>query len=79
MRSKELPAELRDRIVSRDRSGKGYKNISVALKVPKSTVASIILIWKTFGTTRTLPSQTEQSGEKGLGKRGDQESDSHSG
>ncbi len=28
---------------------------SAALKVPKSTVASIILKWKTFGTTRTLP------------------------
>ncbi len=27
---------------------------SAALKVPKSTVASIILKWKTFGTTRTL-------------------------
>ncbi len=25
------------------------------IKVPKSTVASIILKWKTFGTTRTLP------------------------
>ncbi len=31
------------------------KNISAALKVPKSTVASIILKRKTFGTTRTLP------------------------
>ncbi len=29
--------------------------MSAALKVPKSTVASIILKWKTFGTTRTLP------------------------
>ena len=28
---------------------------SAALKVPKSTVASIILKWKKFGTTRTLP------------------------
>ncbi len=28
---------------------------SDALKVPKSTVASIILKWKTFGMTRTLP------------------------
>ena len=55
MRSKELPEELRDRIVARHRSGQGYKNISVALKVPKSTVASIILKWKKFGTTRTLP------------------------
>ncbi|KAI5099333.1 proline-rich protein 12 isoform X1 [Silurus meridionalis] len=55
MRSKELPEELRDRIVARHRSGQGYKNITAALKVPKSTVASIILKLKTFGTTRTLP------------------------
>ncbi len=55
MRSEELPEELRDRIVARHRSGQGYKKISAALKVPKSTVASIILKWKTFGTTRTLP------------------------
>ncbi len=55
MRSKELPEELRDRIVAKHRSGQGYKKNSAALKVPKSTVASIILKWKTFGTTRTLP------------------------
>ena len=55
MRWKELPAELRDRIVSRHRSGEGCRNISAALKVPKSTAASIILKWKKFGTTRTLP------------------------
>uniref|UniRef100_A0A7N8X1Z3 Tc1-like transposase DDE domain-containing protein n=1 Tax=Mastacembelus armatus TaxID=205130 RepID=A0A7N8X1Z3_9TELE len=55
MRSKELPKELRDSIVVRLRSGQGYKRISAALKVPKSTVASIILKWKRFGTTRTLP------------------------
>uniref|UniRef100_A0A7N8Y2H6 Sleeping Beauty transposase HTH domain-containing protein n=1 Tax=Mastacembelus armatus TaxID=205130 RepID=A0A7N8Y2H6_9TELE len=55
MRSKELPKELRDRIVARHRSGQGYKRISAALKVPKSTVASIILKWKKFGKTRTLP------------------------
>ncbi len=55
MRSKELPEELRDRIVARHRSGQGYKKNSAALKVPKSAVASIILKWKTFGTTRTLP------------------------
>ncbi len=42
-------------IVARHRSGQGYKKNSAALKVPKSTVASIILKWKTFGTTRTLP------------------------
>ena len=55
MRSKELPKELRDRFVARHRSGQSYKRISVALKVPKSTVASIILKWKKFGTTTTLP------------------------
>ena len=50
-----MSVELRDRIVSRHRSGEGYKNISAALKVPKNTVASIILKWKKFGTTKTLP------------------------
>ncbi|CDQ84424.1 unnamed protein product [Oncorhynchus mykiss] len=53
MRLKEL--ELQDRIVSRHRSVKGYQNISAVLKVPKNTVASIILKWKRFGTTKTLP------------------------
>uniref|UniRef100_A0AAZ3PFX9 Transposase Tc1-like domain-containing protein n=1 Tax=Oncorhynchus tshawytscha TaxID=74940 RepID=A0AAZ3PFX9_ONCTS len=54
MRSKELSIELRDSIVSRHRSGEGYQNISASLKVPKNTVASIILKWKKFGTTKTL-------------------------
>ena len=47
--------DLQDRIVPRHRSGEGYKKISAALKVPKSTVASIILKWKKFGTTNSLP------------------------
>jgi transposase len=55
MRPKELSVELRDRIVSRHRSGEGYKNNSAALKVLKNTVASIILKWKPFGTTKTRP------------------------
>ena len=55
MRSRELSVDLQDRIVWRHRSGEGYKNISAALKVPKGTVASIILKWKTFGTTNSLP------------------------
>ncbi len=71
MRSKELPEELRDRIVARHRSGQGYKNISAALKVPKSTVASIILKWKTFGMTRTLlragrPAKLSYQGRRAL-------------
>ncbi len=55
MGSKEQPAELRDRIVSRHRSGEDSKKKSAALMVPKNTVASRILKWKKFGTTRTLP------------------------
>ena len=55
MRSKELAVELRDRIVSSHRSGEGYQKLSAALKVPKNTVASIILKWKKFGTINTLP------------------------
>ena len=43
MRSKELTVELCVRIVPRHRSGEGYQNISAALKVPKNTLASIIL------------------------------------
>ena len=52
MRSKELSVDLRDRIVLRHNLGEGYKNISAELKVPKNTVASIILKLKKFGTTK---------------------------
>ena len=45
----------RDRIVSRHRSGEGYQKLSAELKVPKNTVASIILKRKKFGSTKTLP------------------------
>ena len=40
-------------IVSRHRSGEEYQKVSAALKVPKNTVASIILKWKKFGTTNS--------------------------
>jgi hypothetical protein len=54
MRSKELSVDLQERIVLRHRSGDRYLKMSAALKVPKNTVASIILDWKKFGTTKTL-------------------------
>ena len=53
--SEELSVELRDRIVSRHRSGEGYQKTYAALKVPKNTLAAIILKWKKFVTTKTLP------------------------
>ena len=55
MRSKESSVDLLDRIVSRHRSGEGYQKMYAALKVPKNTVASIILKCKKCGTTKTLP------------------------
>jgi hypothetical protein len=71
MMSNELSIELQDRIVSRHRSGEGCQKHSAELKVLKKTVASIILTWKKFGTTKTLsragrPGQTEQSGRRAL-------------
>ena len=55
MKSEELSVELRDRIVRRRRYVEGYKTISRVLKVPKSTVSSIIRKWKEYGMTHTLP------------------------
>ncbi|KAG2465827.1 TC1A transposase, partial [Polypterus senegalus] len=80
MKSKELSVDLQDRIVSRHKSGEGYRKISVALKVPMSTVASIICKWKKFETTRTLPraGRPPKLSEKGLSQGGDQEPNGHS-
>ena len=76
MRSKELPEELTNRIVERHRSGQGYRRIFAALKVPKSTVASIILKWKKFGTTGTLP-RAGRPAKLSLGERGKEEPKDH--
>ena len=69
MKSKELSVDLRDRIVLRNKSGEGYRKISAALKVPMSTVASIILKWKKFRTTRTLPRAGRPSKLSDRGRR----------
>uniref|UniRef100_A0AAZ3QHY7 Sleeping Beauty transposase HTH domain-containing protein n=1 Tax=Oncorhynchus tshawytscha TaxID=74940 RepID=A0AAZ3QHY7_ONCTS len=69
MRLTELSVDLRVRIVSRHRSEEGYQNISAALKVPKNTVASIILKWKKFGITKTLPRAGRSAKLSNLGRR----------
>ncbi|KAG2456602.1 TC1A transposase, partial [Polypterus senegalus] len=69
MKSKELSVDLRDRIVSRHKSGKGYRKSSAALKVPMSTVASVIRKWKKFETTRTLPRAGRPSKLSDRGRR----------
>ena len=55
MESKELAVELRDTIVRRHQFREGCRTISKVLKVPRSTVSSIIRKWKEYGTTQTLP------------------------
>jgi transposase len=43
--------------------------MSATLKVPKNTVASIILKWKKFGTTKTLPRAGQPSKLTNRGRR----------
>ena len=66
-----MSVELRDRIVSRHRSGEGSQNISAALKVTKNTVASISLKLNKFGTTKTIsragcPAKLSNRGRRAL-------------
>ena len=37
------------------RSGLGYKKIFKTLNIPRSTIKSLIIIWKEYGTTTNLP------------------------
>jgi hypothetical protein len=48
---------------------KEYQNISAALKFPKNTVASIILKWNMFGTTKTLPRAGRPAKLRNQGRR----------
>ena len=75
IRLKELSVEVRDRIVSRQRSGEGHQNISAALKVPKNTVASSFLNGRSLETSRNFIEPNWAI--KGFGQGGDQEPDGH--
>ena len=55
--------------MSRHRSGEGYQNIHAALKVPRNTVASIILKWKKFETTKTFPRASHPAKLRNQGRR----------
>ena len=52
---RELPKHQRDLIVERYQSGEGYKIISKALDIPWNTVKTVIIKWRKYGTTETLP------------------------
>ncbi|XP_017314587.2 putative mediator of RNA polymerase II transcription subunit 24 [Ictalurus punctatus] len=54
-RSKEIPEDIRRKVVEAHETGKGYKLISKAIGLPKTTVRAILRKWKRFGTVVTLP------------------------
>ena len=64
-----MSVELQYRIVLRHRSGEGYQRMFAALKFPKNTVASIILKWNKFGTTKTIPRAVLLAELKNRGRR----------
>ena len=55
MKTKELTRQVRDKVVEKFKAGLGYKKISQALNISRSTVQSIIQKWKKYGTTANLP------------------------
>uniref|UniRef100_A0A672NXR3 Uncharacterized protein n=1 Tax=Sinocyclocheilus grahami TaxID=75366 RepID=A0A672NXR3_SINGR len=54
-RSKEIPEDVKEKIIFYHKSGKGYKAISKIMGVHRSTVRTIISKWKTLGTVMNLP------------------------
>uniref|UniRef100_A0A8C7SEP5 Tc1-like transposase DDE domain-containing protein n=1 Tax=Oncorhynchus mykiss TaxID=8022 RepID=A0A8C7SEP5_ONCMY len=54
-KNKEHTRQVRDTVVKKFKAGFGYKKISQALNIPRSTVQAIILKWKEYQTTANLP------------------------
>lgn len=54
-RSKEIPEDLRKKVIEAHQSGKGYKLIAGSLDLQISTIRSIVRKWKMFGTVTTRP------------------------
>ena len=50
---RELTKHQRDLIVERYQSGRRYKIFSTALQIPWSTVKTVIMKWRKYGTTVT--------------------------
>lgn len=55
MKNKEHTRQVRHTVVEKLKAGFGYKKISQALNIPRSTVQAIILKWKEYQTTANLP------------------------
>ncbi len=55
LRSKEIQEQMRNKIVDMYQSGKGYKAISTALRLQRTTVRAFIHKWRKLGTVVNLP------------------------
>ena len=55
IKTKELSKKVRHKVVEKQRSGEGCKDISKSFMIPSSTVKSIMKKWNTYRTTQTLP------------------------
>ncbi len=60
-RSKEIQEQMRNKIVDMYQSGKGYKAISKALGLQRTTVRAIIHKWRKLVTVVNLPRSGEPS------------------
>ncbi|KAK3509678.1 hypothetical protein QTP70_008427 [Hemibagrus guttatus] len=54
-RSKEIQKQMRKKVIEIYQSGKGYKAISKALGLPRTTVRAIIYKWRKHETVENLP------------------------
>ncbi|KAK3513020.1 hypothetical protein QTP70_000182 [Hemibagrus guttatus] len=54
-RSKEIQKQMKRKVIEIYQSGKGYKAISKALGLPRTTVRAIIYKWRKHGTVENLP------------------------
>ena len=53
--SKEIQKQMRNKVIKIYQSGKGYKAISKALGLQRTTVRAIIHKWRKLGTVVNLP------------------------
>ncbi|KAK3533109.1 hypothetical protein QTP70_007310 [Hemibagrus guttatus] len=60
-RSKEIQKQMRKKVIEIYQSGKGYKAISKALGLPRTTVRAIIYKWRKHGTVENLPRSGRQT------------------
>ncbi|MCJ8737403.1 hypothetical protein PDJAM_G00023560 [Pangasius djambal] len=67
MKTKEHTRQVRDKVVEKFKAG--YKTISQALNISRSTVQSIIRKWKEYGTTANLPTHGRPSKLTGRARR----------